>query len=146
MARIDMKDLGLIANYSGLMSLTTQYPHIQNLMTAMYNDRNLYSTFLASPVSLKVVNDDSCKGLFHVGLSFSISDKSVWMLYQSDSDSIDILVDDCGIQSVIKGYGVDLRCYCPDLIYSRLSSSTLSALGIDLIVVTNSELIFAKKK
>lgn len=139
-------ELGLIASYDKVMGLTQNYPHIQNLATTMNNDRNAYSTFLACPVSLTVIQDDSFKGLFDVGLCFGTSEKSVWMLYPNDGESIDILVDDCGIQSMVKGYGVDLRCYCPDLIYSRITGATLLALGIDLIVVTDSSIIFAKKK
>lgn len=146
MARMSIDQFGLIANYGKLMSLTEQYPHLQNLMTAMYNDRNKYFMFLACPVSISVFGPDSeFEDYADAVLTFTTNNKSTWMLNAQGANSIDTLIVD-GTKQLVKSYGIELRCYEGMLQKSMITGDDLHALGIDIVIVTPNEIHFGKKK
>lgn len=146
MARISIDEFGLIAGYGKLMSLTTKYPHLQNLMTAMYNDKNKYFMFLACPVLISAFGPKSeFEDYTDAVITFSTQNKSTWMLNAQGANSIDTLVVD-GTKQLIKSYGIELRCYEGMLQKSMITGDDLHALGIDLVIVTPNEIHFGKKK
>lgn len=155
---INTDGLGLIAKYGTLMGLLNGHPALQNLITAMYNDKNKFAMFLACPVSIATIGSDHpyVESIpADVMIRFDTARKSTWMMNPSpknDCVKLHTLNIDGSINIPNKTfteshfYGFELRCYEGKLSRSQVDAEFLNSLGIDFAIVTDNEIFFGKKK
>ncbi len=153
--------LGLIANFKRLIEIFDKCPPLKNLVTAFNNDKNSYSLFLACPVSAIVYAAPEGESEFeqHFGINkvvaFDLASKGIWIYpeLKGGVDTVNVFTldsnDDFGKANLVKSFCIELRYYThigAKAHRSKVMASTLLALGINTVVVTNSQVMFGAKQ
>lgn len=160
MAKLNMDlNLGLVANYDKLMSSLVNCVALQNLLKVFNNDRNTYNLFLACPVSVGVhlpIGESEFEKQFGINtvVTFDLSGKSIWVYpdFKGEEPALKVFcseTDDLNRANLVRSSCLELRCYTEigaDVCRSQLMKSTLLALDIDTVIVTNSKIMFGVKQ
>lgn len=151
---------GLISNYGKLMEYLNNCVPLQNLVEMFNNDRNTFNVFLTCPVSVQTYpqsGESAFEKKFGINkaVSFDLNSKGIWPYpkLKGDVDTVKVFSlddnDDIGRANLVEASCIEL-CYYTDPYAkeyrSKVTASTLLALGINTVVVTNSHVMFGVKQ
>lgn len=160
MVKLNMDlNLGLVANYDKLMSSLADCVALQNLIKVFNNDRNTYNLFLACPVSVEKhlpLGESEFEKQFGINtvVTFDLSGKGIWIYpdFKGEEPTLKVFcseTEDLSLVNLVKSFCLELRCYTEigaEVCRSQLKKSTLLALDIDTVIVTNSKIMFGVKQ